>query len=153
MPELEIEMFMGHNLASKNITGHYLHVRPEYLKSAVKAVDEYFAELAPLVNRPISRVELEEQPLPSEWLRAHCMPNLSGTIPLFWQSVLADRTPCNRYNVGCETGPTVSVLRRANAAHRLLLSACAGRSAIRGCTGAGGWLVPSRHRPRTAVRS
>lgn len=66
VPEIEIEMFMGHNLASKNITGHYLHVRPEYLKSAVKAVDEYFAELEPLVSRPISRMELEEQPLPSE---------------------------------------------------------------------------------------
>lgn len=74
-------MFMGHNLASKNITGHYLHVRPEYLKSAVKAVDEFFAELAPLVNRPISRIELEEQPLPSEWPRAHCVPEIEALMP------------------------------------------------------------------------
>lgn len=70
VPQLEIEMFMGHNLASKSITGHYLHVRPEYLRSAAKAVEEYFEELAPRVTRPISCIELEEQPLPSEWLRA-----------------------------------------------------------------------------------
>jgi integrase len=67
VPQLEIEMFMGHNLASKNITGHYIHVRPEFLKSAVKALEEYFEALAPLVTRPISRIELEPQPLVSEW--------------------------------------------------------------------------------------
>lgn len=45
-------MFMGHNLASKNITGHYLHVRPEYLKSAVKAVDEFFRRTRPTRESP-----------------------------------------------------------------------------------------------------
>lgn len=67
VPQIEIEMFMGHNLASKNITGHYIHVRPEFLKSAVKALEEYFEVLAPMVTRPISRIELEPQPLASEW--------------------------------------------------------------------------------------
>jgi integrase len=70
VPELEIEMFMGHNLASKNITGHYIHVRPEFLKSAVNALEDYFEALAPLVTRPISRIELEPQPLVSEWAEA-----------------------------------------------------------------------------------
>lgn len=70
VPQLEIEMFMGHNLASKNITGHYIHVRPEFLKSAVKALEEYFEALAPMVTRPLSRIELVPQPTVSEWSEA-----------------------------------------------------------------------------------
>lgn len=81
---------MGHNLASRSITGHYLHVRPEYLRSAAKAVEEYFEELAPRVTRPISCIELEDQPLPSEWLRAHCVPGTSGSGDALVNSVLKE---------------------------------------------------------------
>jgi integrase len=80
VPQLEIEMFMGHNLASKNITGHYIHVRPEFLKSAVKALGEYFEALAPLLTRPISRLELEEQPTVVEWAGAAILVKL-GRAP------------------------------------------------------------------------
>jgi integrase len=79
VPWLEIKTFLGHRIDSSDITGHYVHMRPDDLRGAVAALEQYFTELAPLVKRPLIQSKLEEdQPLPdsetSERLRAQRVP-------------------------------------------------------------------------------
>jgi integrase len=79
VPWFEIKTFLGHSLASSDVTGHYVHVRPEYLKSAIAAINAYFVELAPLVNRPMIPIQAENKPKEND-LRAHCVPKAKRAV-------------------------------------------------------------------------
>jgi integrase len=78
VPWLEIQMMLGHSAKGLGITGGYIHLQPEYLSKAIAAIEAYFARLVHLVKRPISRIQIEEQPTPDD-LRASCVPQLTGT--------------------------------------------------------------------------
>lgn len=47
-----------------------MHYAPEFLSKAVTVVDEYFAELSQLVQRPLSGVQIKDEPLPDAVSRA-----------------------------------------------------------------------------------
>jgi integrase len=72
VPWFEIKTFLGHSFKS-DITGDYVHVRPEYLKAAIAAINSYFVELARLVKRPLTPVKAEDKAKKKD-LRAHCVP-------------------------------------------------------------------------------
>lgn len=66
VPPDEREIFVGHRLPGSATTEHYVHLDPDYLSGAAKAIEELFQALAPLVkNLDLLRTgELEEQPVP-----------------------------------------------------------------------------------------
>jgi integrase len=72
VPWFEIKTFLGHSFKS-DITGDYVHVRPEYLKAAIAAINAYFTEITPLINRPMTPIQTENKPKEKD-LRAHCVP-------------------------------------------------------------------------------
>ena len=53
VPDRELEIFMGHRMPGNRTTSRYIHVRPSYLQHASAAIDAYFRELAPKVERAI----------------------------------------------------------------------------------------------------
>jgi hypothetical protein len=58
----------------------YARYAPDYRGAAVRAIDDFFREVSPLLARPLLGFQLENQPTPSE-LRAHCVPKLSALVP------------------------------------------------------------------------
>jgi integrase len=64
VPELEIAALMGHRMPSSQTTGRYLHVAPERLVNARKALDEIANEIGRVAARPIS---------PETSVRASCV--------------------------------------------------------------------------------
>lgn len=59
VPEREHEIWLGHRMPGSKTTARYVHLKPDYLKSAAAAVDAYFEELAPLVKaRPIRTIAI-----------------------------------------------------------------------------------------------
>ncbi len=64
VPELEIAALMGHRMPNSQTTGRYLHVAPERLMSARKALDEIASEIGRAATRPIS---------PETSVRASCV--------------------------------------------------------------------------------
>jgi integrase len=54
VPEIEIAIIMGHSMPSMRTTGRYVHVAPERLASARKALDEIAIEIERVAARPIS---------------------------------------------------------------------------------------------------
>ncbi len=53
VPELEIAALMGHRVPNSRTTGRYLHVAPERLASARKALDELANDIGRLAGRPM----------------------------------------------------------------------------------------------------
>jgi hypothetical protein len=64
VPELEIAALMGHRMPNSQTTGRYLHVAPERLVNARKALDEIASEIGRVAARPIS---------PETSVRASCV--------------------------------------------------------------------------------
>jgi integrase len=64
VPELEIASVMGHRMPNSRTTGRYIHVAPERLASARKALDEIASEIGRAATRPIS---------PETMVRASCV--------------------------------------------------------------------------------
>jgi integrase len=64
VPELDIALIMGHRVPSNRTTGRYIHVAPERLTSARKALDEIAVEIGRAAARPIS---------PETTVRASCV--------------------------------------------------------------------------------
>ena len=54
VPELEIAALMGHRMPNSRTTGRYIHVAPDRLASARKALDEIASEIERVAARPIS---------------------------------------------------------------------------------------------------
>jgi integrase len=46
VPEWETEAWLGHRLPGSRTTARYTHVRPDYLKLAAKAVDDYLGKVS-----------------------------------------------------------------------------------------------------------
>lgn len=90
--DFEIKAMLGHTALSSGATGSYLHVRPDYLQNAVKAIEALLEEIGRKTKRAISRRVLEEQPHPDDvlraqpaWLRARNVPKsprTSGALAL-----------------------------------------------------------------------
>jgi hypothetical protein len=60
----------------------YARYAPDYRGAAVRAIDDFFRELSPLLARPLLGFELENQPTPGELqLRAHGVPKLEALVP------------------------------------------------------------------------
>jgi integrase len=64
VPEIEIALVMGHSMPNVRTTGRYVHVMPERLASARKALDDIASEIERVAARPIS---------PETSLRASCV--------------------------------------------------------------------------------
>jgi integrase len=64
VPELEIAALMGHRMPNSQTTGRYIHVAPDRLVSARKALDEIASEIERAATRPIS---------PETSVRASCV--------------------------------------------------------------------------------
>ena len=64
VPEIEIGIIMGHAMPNLRTTGRYVHVRPERLASARKALDDIASEIERVAARPIS---------PETSVRASCV--------------------------------------------------------------------------------
>ena len=64
VPELEIAALMGHRMPNSQSTGRYIHVAPDRLVSARKALDEIASEIGRVAARPIS---------PETSVRASCV--------------------------------------------------------------------------------
>jgi hypothetical protein len=71
----EVAGFMGHRMKRYATTEIYARYAPDYRGAAVRAIDEFFKELSPLLVRPILGHEFENQPTPED-LRAHYVPKL-----------------------------------------------------------------------------
>jgi hypothetical protein len=71
----EVAGFMGHRMERYATTEIYARYAPDYRGAAVRAIDEFFKELSPLLARPLLGHELENQPTLHD-LRAHCVPKL-----------------------------------------------------------------------------
>lgn len=82
VPPWEAAGFMGHKLDRYSTTEIYAKWQPDYLGAAARAVEDYFRELAPLVNRPLLGDELEEQPTVSEVLASTNPPLRTTRAPL-----------------------------------------------------------------------
>jgi hypothetical protein len=64
-------------------TDIYARYAPDYGSAAVRAIDEFFWELSPLLARPLLGVRLEDQPTPND-LRAHCVPSCQPWFRKSW---------------------------------------------------------------------
>jgi integrase len=80
VPMAEVAGFLGHKLERFATTEIYARYAPDYRGAAIRAIDDFFRELSPLLSRPLLGFELENQPTPNEQ-RAHCVPKLSALVP------------------------------------------------------------------------
>ena len=80
VPMAEVAGFLGHKMERFATTEIYARYAPDFRGAAVRAIDDFFRELSPLLARPLLGFELENQPTPAE-LRAHCVPKLSALVP------------------------------------------------------------------------
>jgi integrase len=76
----EVAGFLGHKMERFATTEIYARYAPDFRGAAVRAIDDFFRELSPLLARPLLGFELENQPTPAE-LRAHCVPKLEALVP------------------------------------------------------------------------
>jgi hypothetical protein len=65
----EVAGFLGHKLEQFATTEIYARYAPDYRGAAIRAIDDFFRELSPLLARPLLGFELEDQPTPDD-LRA-----------------------------------------------------------------------------------
>lgn len=84
-----VRLFLGHSMKSLGVTGGYIHFRPDFLLAARDAIDQFFAALSLLLIRPIVRIVLKEQPLPSA-LHAQCTPKIEELHDAVDANVLND---------------------------------------------------------------
>ena len=73
VPELEIAALLGHRMPNSRTTGRYVHVAPERLVSARKALDAIAAEVEQVATRPMS---------PQTSVRASCVLGPTAGVPL-----------------------------------------------------------------------
>jgi hypothetical protein len=76
----ELAGFLGHKLEQFATTEIYARYAPDYRGAAVRAIDDFFRELSPLLARPLLGSQLEDQPTPED-LGAHCVPKLWALVP------------------------------------------------------------------------
>jgi integrase len=69
VPMAEVAGLLGHKMDRFATTEIYARYAPDYRCAAVRATDDFFRELSPLLARPLLGFELENQPTPAE-LRA-----------------------------------------------------------------------------------
>ena len=73
VPELEIAALLGHRMPNSRTTGRYVHVAPERLVSARKALDAIAAEVEQVATRPMSS---------QTSVRASCVLGPTAGVPL-----------------------------------------------------------------------
>jgi integrase len=73
VPMAEVAGFLGDKLEQFATTEIYARYAPDYRGAAVRAIDEFFRELSPLLAQPLLGFELEDQPTPED-LRAIACP-------------------------------------------------------------------------------
>jgi integrase len=87
VPMAELAGFLGHKLEQFATTEIYARYAPDYRGAAVRAVDDFFRELSPLLARPLLGFQLEDQPTPED-LRADCVPKLWALAPQLIDSLV-----------------------------------------------------------------
>jgi hypothetical protein len=77
----EVAGFLGHKMERFATTEIYARYAPNYRSAAVRAIDDFFWELSPLLARTLLGFRLEDQPTPDD-LRAHALsPGSDGPWP------------------------------------------------------------------------
>lgn len=66
VPDSDADMFMGHKGSGSHTGARYVHRKAEYLVSVTKALEERFAALSPLLDKPLA---------------GHVKPQLGGSAP------------------------------------------------------------------------
>lgn len=59
VPEIEIEHWLGHT--KKSTANHYIKFAPDYLSTGRVAIDQFFHELQPLVNYPLTLTDINRK--------------------------------------------------------------------------------------------
>jgi hypothetical protein len=68
----EVAGLLGHKMERFATTEIYARYSPDYQSAAVRALDDFFRELSPLLARPLLGFQLEDQPTPAD-LRAQAL--------------------------------------------------------------------------------
>ncbi|MFS3137742.1 tyrosine-type recombinase/integrase [Gluconacetobacter sacchari] len=58
VPEIEVASLMGHAMPNLRTTGRYVHVRPDYLANARRAIDEIASAIGRAATRPMVKLNL-----------------------------------------------------------------------------------------------